>query len=266
MKTLGLLAAVAFVGGLLLGGCATEPQHLTMQTASGERQAMTVPESTWTGSASGQQTHSVASLVVDTNNNTQQRFDQMAGDMEKIHARGDENMKMNRDTLQKLDQMSDAHDASKKETLAKLDDISVKQGSGSITLFFKTGSSRLDRGQLVRLVAFCDFLSRENHGRKVILVSVGQASATGTDDVNQKLSEQRSQAPLPVMDKYLVNTPHDFYKVAGTGETSAPPEETDAEINARYQSVRVIAVYDTKDLQETPEASTQSSKGAQASR
>jgi outer membrane protein OmpA-like peptidoglycan-associated protein len=250
MKTqVALLVVVAFVGGLLLSGCATEPQHLSMQQPNGERQAMTVPESTWTGTASGEQTHSVASLVVDTNNNTQQRFDQMAGDMDKIRASGDENVKMNRDTMTKLDQLSDAHDANKKETLARLDDMSKKQGSGSITLFFKTGSAKLDRAQVMRLVRFCDFLAHENHGRKVILVSVGQASSPGSEEYNQKLSEQRSQAPLPVMDKYLVNIPHDFYKVAGNGEAQAPEEAT-SDVNARYQAVRVIAVYDTSELAE----------------
>jgi outer membrane protein OmpA-like peptidoglycan-associated protein len=228
-----ILIVVVFVGGLLLNGCATEPQHLTMQQPNGERQAMTVPESTWTGAASGEQTHSVASLVVDTNNNTQQRFDRMAGDIDKIHARGDENLKMNR------------------ETLAKLEDISVKQGSGQVTLFFKTGSARLDQAQVWRLVGFCDYVARESRGRTVTLVSIGQASTTGSAEYNKKLSEQRSEAPLPVVDKYLVDVPHNFHRVTGVGEAHAP-EMASSEINSRYQSVRIIAVYDASSLPNTP--------------
>jgi len=252
MKTrVTVVVVVAFVSGFLCSGCATDPQHLSMQKPDGERQAMTVPQSTWSGAASGEQTHSVASLVVDTNNNTQQRFDQMAGNIDQIHSKGDENLKLNRDTLSKLDQMSDAQDASKKETLAKLEDMSMKQGSGQITLFFKTGSAKLDGVQRQRLIGFCDYLAREHRGRQVILVSVGQASTPGTEEYNQKLSDQRSQAPRPIIDKYLTNVPHDFHTVMGAGEKDAPQEETDAEINARYQSVRVIAVYDTANLPET---------------
>ena len=76
---------------------------------------------------------------------------------------------------------------------------------------------------------------------------IGSASATGSMSVNQKLSQERSQAPEPIINQYLVNVPHQFYKVYSLGDRYAPKNVTLQE-DQRYQSVRIIAVYDTNQI------------------
>jgi hypothetical protein len=74
----------------------------------------------------------------------------------------------------------------------------------------------------------------------VILVSVGSASAVGPAAVNRRLSIERSQAPLPTISQYLVNTPHEFYKVSAVGDMYAP-KDASTEVAQRYQNVRIVA-------------------------
>ena len=76
---------------------------------------------------------------------------------------------------------------------------------------------------------------------------IGSASATGSMSVNQKLSQERSQAPEPIIDQYLVNDPHQFFKVYGLGDMYAPKNVSLREDEA-YQNVRIIAVYDTNQI------------------
>lgn len=122
------------------------------------------------------------------------------------------------------------------------------------TLFFAGGSATLDQFQYQRLVNFLDYLQRESRGRKVILVSIGSASAVGTASVNRKLSVERSQAPLPIINQYLVNIPHQFYKVSAIGDMYAP-KNAPMQVEKRYQSVRIIAAYDASQLGSVPSAS-----------
>ena len=140
---------------------------------------------------------------------------------------------------------------SAQQALAKLEKMANDQGTGQITLFFNTGSFKLDHDQTQRLVRFLDYLSVNSRGRKVILMSIGSASAVGSAKANKKLSQQRSESPLPIIDKYLVNTPHTFYKVTGIGDMYAPKGEP-MKVEQRYQNVRIIAVYDTGDLPAVP--------------
>ncbi|MFO1206972.1 MAG: hypothetical protein U1E63_14840, partial [Burkholderiales bacterium] len=88
-------------------------------------------------------------------------------------------------------------------------------------------------------------------GRKVILVSVGSASAIGSASVNQKLSMERSQAPLATIDQYLVNVPHQYYKVSAVGDMYAP-KGASMQVEQRYQNVRLIAAYDKSQLGNVP--------------
>ena len=101
--------------------------------------------------------------------------------------------------------------------------------------------------QYQRLINFVDYLSRNSRGRKILLVMIGSASATGSMSVNQKLSQERSQAPEPIIDQYLVNVPHQFFKVYGLGDMYAPKNVSLREDEA-YQNVRIIAVYDTNQI------------------
>jgi hypothetical protein len=108
--------------------------------------------------------------------------------------------------------------------------------------------------QYDRLISFLDYLSRDSRGRQVLFVMVGSASATGSLAINEKLSRERSQAPEPVINQYLVNVPHQFYKVYGLGDLYAP-KNVSLQEDQRYQNVRIIAVYNTNQIPALQKAS-----------
>ena len=81
-----------------------------------------------------------------------------------------------------------------------------------------------------------------------MFVMIGSASATRSMSMNQKLSQERAQAPEPIINQYLVNDPHQFFKVYGIGDMYAPKNVT-LQVDQRYQNVRIIAVYDTNQFQ-----------------
>jgi outer membrane protein OmpA-like peptidoglycan-associated protein len=238
VKTVLPVMAV-LIGVVLLGGCATQPQVVVMQEPGGQQQ-VTVPKSTWTGAASGEQADALAKEVVEANNNSMKEFDKLQGHLDK-EDKG----------MAKLQSTEDKELQTAQQALAKLEKLSNEQGTGQITLFFKTGSHKLDPAQSQRLIAFLDYLSRSSHGRKVILLSIGSASAIGSAQTNKKLSIARSEAPLPVIDQYLINIPHTFYKVTGIGDMYAPKGES-MQVEQRYQNVRIIAVYDAGSIPATP--------------
>jgi outer membrane protein OmpA-like peptidoglycan-associated protein len=95
------------------------------------------------------------------------------------------------------------------QALAMIEQLSQQQGTGEITLFFPTGTAHLRQGTMEyqRLVTFLDYLSRESRGRKVLFLLIGSASATGNRAQNERLSQERSQAPEPIIDQFLVNVP-----------------------------------------------------------
>jgi outer membrane protein OmpA-like peptidoglycan-associated protein len=227
------LTAVGLLGVALLGGCAGQAETMTMQQPGGTSQQVTVPKGTFTGAASGAQADALAQEVVKANNNTMKQFDAENGRLDKIQATENKDYQ----TAQ--------------QTLAKLEQLSNEQGTGQITLFFKTGSIEMDSFQTQRLVNFLDYLARESRGRTVILVSIGSASAVGNAEVNKKLSMERSEAALPMINQYLVNVPHRFYKVTGVGDMYAP-KNASLQVENRYQSARVIAAYSTSDLSAVP--------------
>jgi len=134
-------------------------------------------------------------------------------------------------------------------SLKVLEDMANRQGTGEISVFFPNGSAHMERGVVEhdRLVRFADFLARESRGRKVILVSIGSASAYGNQKVNLSLAKKRSEVPLDIMDKYLVNVPHEFHKVFGNGDLNSPKDVKMKE-HQRYQHTRVIAVFDKEQV------------------
>lgn len=208
-----MLAAAA-----MLAGCAGQPQTYDLEGG----QSVTVPKGTMLGGASAGQTTALAQEIADTNNNAMTQFG-------------------------KVENTQNKELATSQAALAKLEQISAEQGTGQITLFFAEGAATLDQFQYQRLVNFLDYLQRESRGRKVILVSIGSASAVGPVSVNQKLSQERSQAPLPIINQYLVNTPHQFFKVSAIGDMYAP-KGAPMSVEKRYQSVRIIAAYDVAHL------------------
>jgi outer membrane protein OmpA-like peptidoglycan-associated protein len=210
----------------VLGGCAQPPpQQFVMQRPDEQKpQTITFPNGTTFGGASGSQASTLAQLVVESNNNNMKDYEQLQGTASK-------NLQTSQQGLQMLEHLSQ------------------QQGTGEITLFFPTGSAALPSSglQYQRLINFTDYLSRNSRGRKVLLVLIGSASATGSMSVNQKLSRERSEAPEPVIDQYLVNVPHQFFKVYGIGDMYAP-KNVSLQEDQRYQNVRIIAVYDTNQI------------------
>jgi outer membrane protein OmpA-like peptidoglycan-associated protein len=211
----------------MLGGCAPQPppQQLVVQRPDEQKpQTITFPNGTMFGGASGSQASTLAQLVVESNNNNMKDYEQLQGTASK-------NLQTSQQALQMLEHLSD------------------QQGTGQITLFFPTGSAALPASglQYQRLINFLDYLSRNSRGRKILLVMIGSASATGSLSINEKLSRERSQAPEPIIDQYLVNVPHQFYKVYGLGDLYSP-KNVSLQEDQRYQNVRIIAVYDTNQI------------------
>src|SRR5664279_921236 len=228
MKTIRSLLAIA-AAAIVLASCAGQPQQYSMQTPAGPPDAVTVPKGTMTGAASVGDATSLATMIQDSNNNVMTAYDRVNGQMNNLQASETKDLQTS------------------EQALAKLEQLSNQQGSGQITLFFAEGSSTLSAEQSQRLIAFLDYISRDAHGRKVILVSLGSASAVGNPAFNKKLSVERGQAPIPVINQYLVNIPHQVFKVSGVGEMYAP-KRASAQVDARYQSVQIIAAYDKADL------------------
>jgi outer membrane protein OmpA-like peptidoglycan-associated protein len=211
---------VGLASAILLAACAGQSQTYTPTNSA----PVTMPKGTMIGGASVGDANALAQLVVDGNNNAMAGFDRVDGDMTRMQATDNQELQ------------------NSQQALAQLEQLSNSQGSGQITLFFATGSIELNQEQQQRLIRFLDYLSRENRGRTVILVSVGSASAVGPASINRQLSIGRSQAPLAIINQYLVNTPHNFYKVSAVGDMYAPKDATLA-VDQRYQSVRIVAAY-----------------------
>ena len=221
-----IIGIVGVVMATMLVGCAQPPpQQFSMQRPDEQKpQTVTFPNGTMFGGASRQQASTLAQLIVDSNNNNMKDYEELQGTSSK-------NLQTSQHALQMLEHMSQ------------------QQGTGEITLFFQTGSATLPSSglQYQRLINFADYLSRMSRGRKILFVMIGSASTTGSMSVNQRLSRERSEAPEPVIDQYLVNVSHQFFKVYGIGDMYSPKNVTLQE-DQRYQNVRIIAVYETDQI------------------
>jgi outer membrane protein OmpA-like peptidoglycan-associated protein len=224
----GILSLVVAAG---LVGCAGQTEQISMQSPTAQQpQSITFPNGTTFGGASGRQADQLAQLIADSNNNNMQDYQRLQGTESK-----------NLQTSQ--------------QALSLLENLSNQQGTGQITLFFPTGSAELRQGseQGERLIRFLDYLARSSRGREILFVMIGSASATGSLQVNERLSRERSAAPEPLIDQYLVNNPHKYYKVYGLGDTYSPKNIPLTE-EQRYQNVRIIAVYQTDQVPVVPAA------------
>ncbi len=224
-KKLSSVITVVIMTAVFWACAQPPPEQLVVQRPDEQKpQTITFPNGTVFGGASGSQASTLAQLVVDSNNNNMKDYESLQGTASK-------NLQTSQQALSMLEQLSD------------------QQGTGQITLFFPTGSASLGSSglQYDRLISFLDYLSRDSRGRKVLFVMIGSASATGSLAINEKLSRERSQAPEPIIDQYLVNVPHQFYKVYGLGDLYAP-KNVSLQEDQRYQNVRIIAVYDTNQI------------------
>lgn len=221
------LTVLLAVAGII--GCAGETKELHMQDVSGQTKTVVFPNGTVFGGASSDQASTLAEIFVDSHN-------QAMKELADIKAISNKNLETSQKALQMLEQLS------------------KNQGSGEITIFFPVGSSEIKKNspEYQRLVSFSDYLSRESRGRKVLLITIGSASAFGDRKTNEKLAQKRSEAPADIMDQYLVNIPHQFYKVYGTGDIHSPKNVTMKE-HQRYQHVRIIAFYETDQVPPLPE-------------
>jgi hypothetical protein len=118
----GLTIAIAAV----LVGCAGQTEQLSMQRPQqGPQpqapQAITFPNGTTFGGASGRQASELAQIVADANNNNMQDYQRLQGTESK-------NLQTSQQALQLLENLSN------------------QQGTGQITLFFPTGSAQLRQG------------------------------------------------------------------------------------------------------------------------
>jgi outer membrane protein OmpA-like peptidoglycan-associated protein len=212
---------IAAASALLIAACAAQPETYTPTNGP----PVTMPKGTPTGGASAGDANSLAQLVVEGNNHGMAHFDKLNGNLSKMQTSENRELRNSQAALTKLEKLSN------------------QQGSGQITLFFADDSIELNQEQEQRLIRFLDYLSRDNQGRTVILVSVGSASAVGPAAGNHRLSIGRAETPLPMINRCLVNTPHDFYEVSAVGDRYVPKDESLA-ADQRYQSVRIVAAYD----------------------
>ncbi len=256
---------------LFLFGCGGEVKQLQMRDTavspsepSKGMKTVEFPTGTWTGGASKEQAGTLAQMFVDSHNMAMAEFSKLQDSQESMKAgqealkgsaqRLEETTQQLKETNRQILELAQEHQKTAQTTLRKIEDLSRNQGTGEITLFYPAGVGRL-KGNSVeydRLIRFVDFLSRESKGRKILFVSLGSASAFGPPKVNKKLAKERAEFPQGVIDKYLVNTPHEYYKVYGTGDLYSPKGVTKKE-HARYQHSRVIALYEADQVPQLPE-------------
>ena len=218
-KIIGILGVLV---AAMLAGCAGQPQQFVVQQPDEQKpQTVTFPNGTVFGGASGSQASTLAQLVVESNNNNMKDYEQLQGTAIK-------NLQTSQQALQMLEHLSQ------------------QQGTGDITLFFPTGSAALPTSglQYQRLINFVDYLSRNSRGRKILLVMIGSASATGSMSVNQR-SAPRRRSRLSTSTWSMTRTSSSRCTPSAT---CTAPKNVSLQEDQRYQNVRIIAVYDTNQI------------------
>ncbi|HBB18626.1 MAG TPA: hypothetical protein DCZ97_17110 [Syntrophus sp. (in: bacteria)] len=253
---------------LLIIGCAGERKQLQMRdtTVAPSKpdkgmKKVEFPNGTVFGGASKEQAGALAQVFVASHNMAMQQFDKIMEAQEstqKAMREGQETTKKSTRDLeesnQKILSLAQKHQQTAEKALHILEQLSQKQGIGEITLFYPTGGKILGEKsfEYERLVRFIDFLARESKGRKVLLLSIGSASAVGKKSWNLKLAQARAEYPKAVIDKYLINIPHEYYKVYGSGDMYSPKGVSRHE-RERYQHTRLIAVFETDQAPSLPQ-------------
>ncbi|WP_175469731.1 formylglycine-generating enzyme family protein [Desulfoluna spongiiphila] len=194
-------------------------------------EAVGMPEGTFLGHASEEQARKLAALLCNHHNSAMEHLADIK-DAQKIP----ETKRLIRENLIVAERI-----------LNLMEKTATRQGTGELTLFYDTGADTFaeDSLQHRRLVRFLDFLARESKGRPLLFISIGSASAPGTEKENLALSARRAHFPRRFIEHYLVNTPHGFYEIYGTGEAASPENGPD-ERHRRHQHTRLIAFYAKK--------------------
>lgn len=238
-------------------GCAGEVTQFHMKDTSGATKTIEYPKGTITGAASKEQARTLAQIFVDSHNMAMSEFAEIKGktaDVRQSTQRIEEGIQKLDATTQEILRTSKSNREIAEKSLQMIEQMSQRQGTGEITIFFPVGSSDIKKNSIEyeRLINFVDYLSRESRGRKVLFISIGSASAFGDRKFNERLAQKRAEAPIDVIEKYLVNIPHEFFKVYGTGDIYSPKNVTMKE-HQRYQHTRLIAVYETEQIPQLPE-------------
>ncbi len=250
-RTMSKFFSAVFIFFFVLG-CAGEVKQLHMKDTEGQTKTVEFPKGTFTGAASKEQASTLAQIFVDSHNMAMGELVQIKGNTEAIKQatqRIDESIKKLEDSSRMILETCKNNLETSQKTFQLLEQLSKRHGTGEITLFYPVGSSQIQMRSLEyqRLVNFSDFLSRESRGRKVLLISIGSASAFGDKKTNQVLAKKRSETPIDIIDQYLINIPHQFFKVYGIGDVYSPKNVTIKE-HQRYQHVRIIAFYETDQV------------------
>ena len=251
----GVLASI--VAAFVLAGCAGQYKELRIRDVDGTMKSVIFPKGTLTGAASKEQASQLAQLFVDSHNSAVKEREEIKKSAQTIEGstqRIEASSQRLEASSQKILDTSQQHLEIAQRTLTTIEQLAKRQGTGEITLFYPVGSHRVAPGSLEyeRLVNFIDSLSRGSRGRKILFISIGNASAFGSKTLNEKLAEKRAEAPREIIDKYLVNIPHEFFKVYGTGDMYSPRNVSMKE-HQKYQSTRLIAFYETDQIPLLPE-------------
>lgn len=221
---------------LVFIGCAGKSTtlHLSDPTTSPpSSQEIVFPNGMITGGGSQEQAAKLAEILVKSHNMAVRQREKLRKSQE-----------CNQLVIQKLREEYEKNMASAQMAYKLIQELAARQGAGEITIFFPVNSSKIvkDSSEYKRLVRFADYLSRECHGRTVNFVLVGSASAFGPESINEQLAKERASAPVRILDHYLVNVPHKYYKVYGTGDEFSP-ENVPLYKHLRYQHVHITAFY-----------------------
>jgi len=237
-------------------GCAGEVTQLYMKDSTGATKTIEYPKGTITGAASKEQARTLAQIFVDSHNMAMSEFAEIKGktsDIKQSTQRIEAEIQKLDATTQEILRTSKTSLETAQKALEMIEQMSQRQGTGEITIFYPVGSSEIPKGSIEyqRLINFVDYLSRESKGRKVLFISIGSASAFGDRRFNERLAQKRAEAPIDIIEKYLVNIPHEFFKVYGTGDIYSPKNVTMKE-HQRYQHTRLIAIYETEQIPQLP--------------
>lgn len=223
-----------FLSCLMIAGCVKNDTHLELSPD----EVIVFPNGTVFGGASDQQASELAKIMVNAHKQTMHKLSQKDTTLKDIA----QNYALQAETA--------------KQALKLLEQVSKRQGSGEITLFFRHGSAALDEYSLQyqRLIGFLDYVARESHGRKVLLICIGSSSGHNDDRNNIELSIARSRAPIDTIEKYLINTSHKIYEAYGIGDSKNESEKPlTFKQEERYQHVRIMTAFEENDLPLLPQ-------------
>jgi hypothetical protein len=240
----------------LILGCGGQTKELQMRDTDEQIKTVVFPKGTIFGGASKEQASTLAQIFVESHNNAMKETDEIKKSTQTIEGatkRIEVSTQKIEGSTQKILDSSQKNLETAQKTLMTIEQISRSQGTGELTIFYPVASTQIKKGSLEyeRLVNFVDFLAQRSKGRKILFISIGSASAFGDKNFNRRLAKKRSEAPQDIIDKYLVNIPHEFYKVYGVGDVYSPKNVSMKE-HQKYQSTRIIAFYETDQIPALP--------------